>query len=111
MSIKIEEYTYKGFPIQINFASGDGWGDWKNKFYSETPLPFNVEASKDIETLKAQIKMGIDQWCAKQPKTNEEWVDLVTQCVIQDGYEDWHVDEHRIMNVLERYVKFKNRAS
>jgi hypothetical protein len=106
---KIKEYTYKGFPIQIDFATGNDWGDYKNKFYSVTPLPFCISAKKEIEDLESLIKIGIDNWLSIQPKTNQDWVELVESCLIQDGYESWHVDERRIMNVLERYANLKGK--
>ena len=106
-SIKIKEYIYRGFPIQIDFAEGKDWGARRDKFHCNTQLPKSPGYFNEIGELEKEVKKIIDEWCAVQPKTNEEWVELVTSCVIQTGYEDWHVDEQRIMNVLERYADFK----
>ncbi len=105
----IEEGKYKGFEYKIKFATGDGWSDWKDKFFVETVFPLSKNASKDIQTLRSSIKSDIDKWLADEPKTEKDWVDLVSECVIQTGYEYWHVDPKMAMNVLQRYAKFKNR--
>ena len=103
----IKEYSYKGFPIEINFATGNDLGDYNNKFYVKNSLPFHILANKNIEELEADIKNGFDQWLSTQPKTDRDWVELITSCIIQDGYEDWHVDECRVINIMNRYVNFK----
>jgi len=106
---RIEQGSYKGFDYEIKFASGEGWGDWKDKFFIKADFPFSKLEDKDIKSLRESIKKEINEWIGHQPKNNDEWVSLVSECVIQDGYEDWHVDEKLAMNVLERYAKFKNR--
>lgn len=86
-------------------------GDYKNKFYLKDSLPFNISPRKDIEELEGEIRTGIDKWLSIQPKTNEEWVELVESCIITDGYETWHVDEQRLMTVLNRYANLKNKKA
>jgi hypothetical protein len=106
----IEQGTYKGFDYEIRFASGGDWGDWKDNFFVKADFPFSNVTNKNIQSLRTSIKEEINEWIGYQPKNNDEWVNLVSECVIQDGYEDWHVDEKLAMNVLERYAKFKNRS-
>jgi hypothetical protein len=106
----IEKGTYKGFDYEIRFASGKDWGDWKDKFFVKADFPFSNVATKSIQSLRESIKKEINEWIDYQPKNDDDWVSLVSECVIQTGYEDWHVDEKLAMNVLERYAKFKNRS-
>lgn len=105
----VKEYTHKGFPVGISFAMGNEWGDYKNKFYVNNSLPFGVRAHKDLKTLEANIEAGFNKWLATRPKDPEGWAELVSSCVIQTGYEDWHVDEQRLMSVLDRYAELKNK--
>ena len=107
----IEKGTYKGFDYEIRFASGKDWGDWKDKFFIKADFPFTKLEDKDIESLRESIKKDINEWIGHQPKNDEDWVSLFSDCVIQDGYEDWHVDEKLAMHVLNRYAKSKQAGA
>ena len=108
--IKIKDFSYKNINGVIRFASGKDWGSMKNKFYFDGAAPFcaGILDHKEIDVLEKRLKEEYDKWESKNPKTDDDWVDLVSSCVIQDGYEDWHVDKNLLMQVLEKYRKIKN---
>jgi hypothetical protein len=79
-----------------------------NKFYFNGITPFTTFFNyKEIQMLENKLKEEYDKWESKNPKTDDDWVHLITNCVIQTGYEDWHVDKNLLMQVLERYRKLK----
>lgn len=109
MEIEIETNTYKKIKYKIKFVTGDDGGSLKDKFtvYGDFPWSSNL-TFKNIEDLRQAVKKDIDNWYQKQPNTEDDWVSLVEDCVIQDHYESWHVDKTMIMEVLKRYSKFKS---
>lgn len=113
MLVTIEENTYKKIKYTIQFCSGSSldWGTMKDKFVVSGDFNWSkCHEYKNIDDLRREIKKDIDDWYSQQPKTNEDWVGLVSDCVIQDGYEDWHIDEVLIMEVLKKYAKLNVKA-
>lgn len=109
METIIEENTYKRIKYTIKFATGDGWTSGRDKFIVDGSFSWSeFHQYKNIEDLRNVIKEDIDDWYSIQPQTEDDWLSLVENCVIQDDYEIWHVNKVMIMEVLEKYSKFKS---
>ena len=101
--MKIEDFTYKGFTFEIDLAIGTDWGSMLNKFYVEKGHAFEIKEEETLVQLKKNITKEVDKWAATIPKTEEAWIDLLSDCMVWTGYEDCHIDKLKAMKVLEKY--------
>lgn len=110
METIIETFKHGNVEITIKFASGDGWSDMKDKFFAEADFNFGkMIYNKDIDIVRRDVKVKINEWIKSYPINDEGWVKLIESCVIQDGYEDWHIDPILAMTVLKKYHQFKSK--
>lgn len=103
----IRDCEYKGFKYKIKFTNDKetDWGKHINTFYCESNSGFYSNHYKDLEQAEAEIQLNIDKYLSAIPSTDDEWVEMIDECVVQDGYEDWHIDKGKVMHVLKTYAK------
>lgn len=96
-------YKYKGKEFDIRCCCDGDWDEHVGFFRVEQDQPYNFGYTKTYEEMKNRIKIIYDEYMEKIPKDESGWLCLFEECVIQDCYEDWHIDKQLAIRLLELY--------
>lgn len=99
------KYKYKNDEFEIEVCTKEnGYENGQiGLFHVISFKPYNIDYAKSYEEIIEKIREGYDKYHSIVPDTKKGWIDLFTSCVIQTGYEDWHIDEDLAMRLLKLY--------
>jgi len=99
------KYKYKEKVFEIKFCDGNttNWGDHLGMLHVENDQPYNFGYTNSVEEMKERIAKVYDEYHNTIPKNEAGWLAMFQACVIQDGYEDWHIDKELAMRLLKLY--------
>jgi len=101
--MKIRSDVYRNIPYTLSLADGKDWGEMRNHFYTDSC--FGCQHDLTLDRTIELFQQEVDDFLSRIPSTEEEWLDMFSDCVIQDGYEDWHIDPILAMHLLKLYAK------
>jgi hypothetical protein len=93
---------YKGHEYEIEFCNPkEDWREYKGMFYITCAIR-DVGFYATYAEAEAKAKDNISEFVTAVPQTKREWLDALTACMVQTGYEDYHLDETMVWELLQK---------
>lgn len=100
---------YKGYSYTIKWCEPkdglEGWGEKTGLFYVDSDFKCN-EFYPTYGNAKKAIEGIINEFVRAIPQNTKQWILAIEDCVIQDGYEDWHISEEKALHILDIASKY-----
>jgi hypothetical protein len=93
---------HNGHEYEIQFCDPKkDWGKYARMFHIKCAISDAGFYQTFVEA-EAKAKSNIDNFVARVPQTKQQWLDAMAECLIWTAYEDCHLDEAMVWDLLEK---------
>lgn len=104
----ISSNSHRGFEYTIHLTGNSkfDWGVYTNKFYAVCDtLSIETEYHSDHDSAAVEIHTRINEILDTAPKTLDDLLNSLEDCLVWTGYEDCHFNKKKAKILIEAFLK------